>query len=291
MVKRFAEQMRSGAVFPAIVVNDHGELVDGNTRCAAARRNGRETVAAYICSGLSPLQARSLSVELNQSHGLSMTGDELRAFVLGAVQEGQSLDTRSCARMTGVTPSTLSRWVAAAQFRVRAERCGIPPSNTAVLSESARAALQVARLRSVFVEATDLAIAARVPAAQLMRMMAEANSAPSEGEALRIVATERQSRVQDIEAIAQGFKAEAKRRNRHSVTHMRALLKDDIDTILDVAPDRHHETFEALSKLQRHLNAILVEATRRWRLSEVEMGTGASLQHPRHDPVGAGAHG
>ena len=91
---RYAEQMRNDAVFPGIVVNDAGELVDGNTRLAATERLKRGTIAAYVCSDLTPLIARALSVELNQSHGESMTPAEIRAFVIGAVREGQTLDLR-----------------------------------------------------------------------------------------------------------------------------------------------------------------------------------------------------
>ena len=49
MVARFAEQMRAGAVFPAIVVNESLEMVDGNTRRLASHKNGRKTLAAYVC--------------------------------------------------------------------------------------------------------------------------------------------------------------------------------------------------------------------------------------------------
>ena len=87
--------MKAGAIFPAIVVNDRYEIVDGNSRWMAAQRNRRETIAAYVCSDLSALQARSLSVELNQSHGLSMTDEEIRAFVTSAVEEGQVLDAKA----------------------------------------------------------------------------------------------------------------------------------------------------------------------------------------------------
>src|ERR1700733_9379053 len=109
-VDRYAEQMKAGAIFPAIVVNDRHEIVDGNSRWMASQRNKRDTIAAYVCSDLSALQARSLSVELNQSHGLSMTDEELRAFVPGAVEEGQVLDARAYSRITGAKASTLGRW-------------------------------------------------------------------------------------------------------------------------------------------------------------------------------------
>ena len=83
MVDRYAEQMKAGAVFPAIVVNDRHETggrqhaLDGCSRNKSSRQSPRMSVI-----GLSAIQARSLSVELNQSHGLSMTEDEIRAFVI-----------------------------------------------------------------------------------------------------------------------------------------------------------------------------------------------------------------
>ena len=42
MVERYAEQMKGGAIFPAIVVNDRYEIVDGNTRWMAVRRNRKD---------------------------------------------------------------------------------------------------------------------------------------------------------------------------------------------------------------------------------------------------------
>jgi len=266
MVKRFAEQMRAGAVFPAIVVNDRRELVDGNTRRAAALKNGYETIAAYICSDLSALQARSLSVELNQSHGLSMTDDEIHAFVASAVQEGQLLDTQSYARMTGITASTLSRWVAGEQFQMRAEREGIEPRDAATLSESAQAALQVARLKSVFLEVTALALAARMPATQLKKLITKANDAPSEAEALAVVAGERDERLDDIKAIAAGFHAIKPKRSR-STLHVNGLLRCRVEELLDVAPDNQHATFLRLRALQDHINAAVEQARSLWDLS------------------------
>jgi hypothetical protein len=175
MVDRYAEQMKGGAIFPAIVVNDRHELVDGNTRWMAAQRNNKETIPAYVCADLSALQARSLSVELNQSHGLSMTEDEIHAFVTSAVEEGQVLDTKAYSRMTGVKASALGRWVAAKHFEMRAARDGVKADRFEGLSDSVRAALHVTKLRAVFLKVTALAIEAGVPAAQLKAIIAEAN--------------------------------------------------------------------------------------------------------------------
>src|SRR5437868_6957528 len=65
-VAKYATAMKHGAAFPAIVLNSARELIDGNTRRAAALKNGNDTFAAYVIHGTTPLENRSLSVELNQ---------------------------------------------------------------------------------------------------------------------------------------------------------------------------------------------------------------------------------
>ena len=198
MVARYAAQMKAGAIFPAIVVNGQHELIDGNTRWTAAQANDRQTIAAYICSGLTALQARSLSVELNQSHGLSMTEGEIRAFLTNAVQEGQVLDPRAYSRMTGVKVSTIARWVAAKHFEIRAADQSVETLDLECLSTSVRAALNVAKLTAVFQAVTTLAIDARVPAAQLKPIIAQANAAPSEAQALAVIAAAYEARSDEV---------------------------------------------------------------------------------------------
>src|SRR3954453_14803470 len=47
-VSKYAVAMKHGATFPAIVLNDRLERIDGNTRLEAHIKNGEETIAAYI---------------------------------------------------------------------------------------------------------------------------------------------------------------------------------------------------------------------------------------------------
>jgi hypothetical protein len=269
MVDRYAEQMKAGAVFPAIVVNDRYELVDGNTRWTAAQRNKCKVMAAYVCADLSALQARSLSVELNQSHGLSMTEDEIHAFVVNAVQDGQVLDTKAHARITGTKASTLARWVAATHFRMRAEREAIPSEDVASLSASVQAALHVAKLKSVFMAMTSLAVDAKVPAAQLKTVITEANSATSEAAALTVVAAARAARSEDIKAIAAGFRP-ASRRSTGSAPHIGGLLRFDVEDLLDVAPERQSDMFARLCTLRERLEAVVQRAAATWNLPEAQ---------------------
>lgn len=268
MVDRYAEQMKGGAVFPAIVVNDRHELVDGNTRWVAARRIKRQTIPAYVCSDLSALQARSLSVELNQSHGLSMTEEEIRAFVTSAVDDGHVLDAKAYSRMTGVKASTLARWVAAKHFDMRATRAGIASQRLEGLSDSVRAALHVAKLKSVFLEVTTLAIEARVPASELKAIITEANAATSETAARDVVTCAREMRSDDIKAIAAGLKT-ARRRSAGSALHIGGLLRFEVADLLDVAPEKQGEMFERMSLVQERLQAALAQASLAWNLHAV----------------------
>lgn len=277
MVDRYAEQMKAGAVFPAIVVNDQHELVDGNTRWMATRLNKRLTIAAYVCSDLSALQARSLSVELNQSHGLSMTEEEIHAFVTSAVEEGHVLDAKAYSRMTGVKASTLARWVAAKHFDIRAARGGIAPQRLEGLSDSVRAALHVAKLSAVFLEITVLAIEARVPASQLKAIITEANAAPSEATALDVVARARDVRSDEVKATAAGFK-NARRRGTGSALHIGGLLRFDVADLLDIAPEKQSLMFERMSLLEQRLAAALARASVEWNLDEVEGSDGNAIR-------------
>ncbi|MGH8239829.1 MAG: ParB N-terminal domain-containing protein, partial [Steroidobacteraceae bacterium] len=270
LVTRYAQQMKAGAVFPAIVVNERSELIDGNTRRRAALKAGRSTIPTYICRDLTPLQARALSVELNQANGLPMDEKELHAYVRSVVLEGQTLDTKTCARITGVRPSKLERWMAQAQFEQRARQCGVPDSDIALLSESAQAALNGVRLVPVLIEATAVAAAARMPLSAVRRLVSQINAATSEPAALEVVAGERAARADDIRAIASGFVAR-RRVGQRSAMHIAALLKFEVDDLLAVTPESREQTLTRLRDLRDHADRAITTATTRWSLDELPL--------------------
>lgn len=265
-VAKYAVAMKHGAVFPAIVLNDRLERIDGNTRLEARLKNGDQTTPAYICHGLTPLEARSLSVELNQSNGLAMTEDEIRRFIDGAVLEGQHADIRSLSRMTGVSDTKIARWIAETQFTARAEREGIDERHVNVLPPSTRAALYPIRLAAVFRAITQLAAEARMPAAEVKRVVGQANGATSESDALAIVAAERDARIEEIRAVASGFSPRDNRRSKGSAQHIGGLVRFEVEDLLDVAPERQFETFQRLRLLRDRLNEVVRRAEREWDL-------------------------
>lgn len=270
MVTRYAQQMKAGAVFPAIVVNERGELIDGNTRRHAALKAGRSSIPAYICRDLTRLQARALSVELNQANGLAMDEKELHAYVRSAVLEGQTLDTKTCARITGVQPSKLERWKAQAQFEQRAKQVGIRDADVALLRDGVQAALNSIRLVPVLKEAAAVSAAARMPVAAVRSMVTRINAATSEAAALAVVAEERAARADDIRAIASGFAAR-RRVSHRSRMHIAALLKFSVDDLLEVPPEGREETIARLRELREHAERALSAASARWQLEAGEL--------------------
>ncbi len=263
MVTRYAQQMKAGAVFPAIVVNERGELIDGNTRRQAAKRVGRSTIPAYICRELTPLQARSLSIELNQANGLPMDEKEIHEYVRSAMREGQMLDTKMFARITGLRPANLERWKAQAQFEQRAKRCGIRDVDVAALSEGVQAALNGIRLTPVLIEATSLAVAARMSASSVRAMVTQIKAAASEEDALAVVAAESDARADDLRSIASGFAARQRVAHR-SAMHVAALLKVPVVDLLSVAPVKRRDLVRRLRALRDHLDEALATAAVRW---------------------------
>ena len=263
-VSKYATAMKHGATFPAIVVNENSEKIDGNTRVEARVKSGSDTIAAYIVFGVSPLDARSLSVELNQSNGLAMTDQEIRNFIAGAISEGQHPEVRALARMTGVRELKINRWIAETQFIDRATQAGIADRYVSALPPSSRAALNAIRLSAVFNAVTVLAAEAKLPTSLIKRLVTQVNAASSEQEALKIVESERETHADEIRAVASGFSPRDNRRSKGSAQHIGGLMRFQIDDLLDVAPVKQYETFTRLKELRDRLEAVVDRAEREW---------------------------
>jgi hypothetical protein len=264
-VTKYATAMKHGATFPAIVVNEHLEKIDGNTRLEARKRNGADTIAAYIVYGVTALDARSLSVELNQSNGLAMTEVEIRNFIRGAISEGQHPEVRTLARMTGVRELKIHRWIAETLFLNRARQAGITDLHLGVLPPSTRAALNSVRLDAVFKGLTMLAAEAKLSAAEVKRLVTQVNGASSEEEARHVVDVERNARADEIRAIAAGFSPT--RRSKGSAQHIGGLMRFEVEDLLDVAPEKQYETFTRLKELRDRLDLVVSRAQRDWNLT------------------------
>jgi hypothetical protein len=123
-VEQYALQMANGAIFPPIVLaaNDKA-IIDGNTRVAAARKNGYKTFPAYLVKPADAAMARVIGSSLNQSGGLRLSGDELQEAAAAFLE--RRFSDAEIARCLGRT----AEW--ARKFRKRAEfdeRAGSHPT-------------------------------------------------------------------------------------------------------------------------------------------------------------------
>lgn len=257
LVDTYAVQMRQGAVFPAIVVTESFEVVDGNTRLAAATKCRATSIPAYVCAAMSALEIRSLSIELNQIHGQRMTAEEIRNFVVGCVRSGVAVDPATCARITGAKASAIARWVTIEQCRARAAAQGLSIDG---MSDAAIVVVATARLDRVFVELAAAATNGRASASRLRAIASEANSAASEAEAVAVVARENATTLLSEDPGASA------RRSHGSALHVGGLLRFDVDDLLDVAPDKQSETYAGLCMVRDLLDAAVAAAESEWRL-------------------------
>ena len=87
-VKRFAEQMKQGAVFPPEIIWSNGYenygLIDGNTRIAGKRALNWPSTSAYIVECADAAEAVFVSALFNATNGQELTKDELTRAVLQA---------------------------------------------------------------------------------------------------------------------------------------------------------------------------------------------------------------
>lgn len=215
---------------------------------------------------LSPGMARSRpSPGGPQGPSGGLSHGDARRLLHRALREGAGITPDTYAVAAGARPSTVARWIAAERFSIRAERAEVDPSVIRALSDTVRAVLQSASLDLVMRAAAELGAAARVPAAEMKKIVRDANRARSEEDALAVVARARADRSPEIRALVCGLKAPA-RRSLGSAGHVNALLRYSKNDLLDVAPSYHSETYMSLSRLHDRLGEVLAEAHNLWDL-------------------------
>jgi len=175
--------------------------------------------------------------------------------------------------MTGTKPRTLARWIAAHSFRLRAAREGFPDEAIAQLRESVQVVLNAARLKAVFIEATRLAIDARIKAQVVQTIVRDATNALSEAAALEVIASARADRAEDIKNLAAGFQP-AKRKSSGSEAFIGGLLTFQPADLVDVAPERQQDALARMRILHERLGLAIEQAAVAW--SGNSNGTGPS---------------
>ena len=106
-----------------------------------------------------------------------------------------------------------------------------------------------------------------MPAAEVKKVVAQANAAASESDALAIIAAERDARVEEIRAVGSGFSPRDNRRSKGSAQHIGGLTRFEVEDLLDVAPEKQFETFQRLRLLRDRLEEVVRRAEREWDLT------------------------
>lgn len=106
-----------------------------------------------------------------------------------------------------------------------------------------------------------------MPAAEVKKVVAQANAASSESDALAVVDAERDARVDEIRSVASGFSPRDNRRSKGSAQHIGGLARFEVEDLLDVAPEKQFETYQRMRDLCDRLNQVVVRAEQEWDLT------------------------
>jgi len=188
-VQEYATQMRSGALFPPIVLMKPNILVDGNTRLGAANAIGRETFPAYVVDVPTVDFAKSVAGALNQLNGRRLDSAEAQRVALTMLQELKFSDDQ-IASYVGRSSQMVRTWRRQAETETRAKRLGLAEQLENVSKN------QQDRIASIghdapFAEVVKLLAEAKVPNGELRSIVQDITKAPSEADELERVARAR----------------------------------------------------------------------------------------------------
>lgn len=188
VVDRYADDMRQGDTFPAVIVTPHDDavaLLGGNHRHAGAVKANRATLAAYVVTGNEQALLR-VRVEDNRNHGLPTTEAERTDHGLALIGAGYSQAEAS--RIVGISAKKLSEAAILRAVSDRAEALGVD-GGFHRLSRFCRLSLARIDNDDVFSAAGDLVTATSMPIGAV-RTLVDASLAVEPAEALRLIATE-----------------------------------------------------------------------------------------------------
>ena len=188
-VQEYATQMRSGALFPPIVLMKPNILVDGNTRLGAAKAIERVTFAAYVIDVPTVDFAKSVAGALNQLNGRRLDAAEAQRVALTMLQELKFNDDQIAAYV-GRSSQMVRTWRRQAETEARAKRLGLEEQLQTVSKN------QQDRIASIghdapFAEVVKLLSESKVPNGELRSIVQDIVKASSEADELDRVAKAR----------------------------------------------------------------------------------------------------
>lgn len=267
LVEQYAVGMKRGDIFPALVIEDGGRIVDGNTRHAALREADRDATPAYIIGRIDRAVRTLLAAELNQMNGARLTDTEQRLLAVQLRTQGMSINDIS-ARLKRSTKS-VTTWLRERDFARRCEALGIPEQALAI---RAKALLVGLKNDAVFIETLKLVHDAQLSVEGLKPVLTALESCRSEREELDEVAAQRLALADDIQRISVGLKQKRRRNRAGKLTPppattgwnmVKGLLHISVPDLTDVSDDDARIMVGGYRKLVDHAGAVAAELGRR----------------------------
>ncbi len=188
-VQEYATQMRSGAMFPPIVLMQPNILVDGNTRLGAASAIGRERFPAYVIDVPTVDFAKSVAGALNQLNGRRLDAAEAQRVALTMQQELKFNDDQIAAYV-GRSSQMVRTWRRQAETEARARRLGLAEQLENV-SKNQQDRIASINHDAPFAEVVRLLSESKVPNTEVRAIVQDIVKAPSEADELERVARAR----------------------------------------------------------------------------------------------------
>jgi ParB-like chromosome segregation protein Spo0J len=244
-VERYSTQMRSGAVFPALVLHesaDSSTVVDGHTRIVAAKKERRSTFAAYVLSGQTSISLRVLGVMLNQRNGKALADTDVARSVREFIRDGMS--SERIAFYTGYSRTTIDRMIQALNFDDRTAALGIEiPDKSLKQTAKATLAREIPH-EPVFAEAVKLSRDAGLVGTDIAQITTAVKQAKSDAEALSFIAGERERRADQIVAHQQGRTQPRPSFVQQWRMHAAPIVRLRPEDVIDTNPDRRADSIE-----------------------------------------------
>ena len=188
-VQEYATQMRSGALFPPIVLMKPNILVDGNTRLGAAQEVELESLPAYVIDVPTVDFAKSVAGALNQLNGRRLDAAEAQRVALTMLQELRFNDDQIAAYV-GRSSQMVRTWRRQAETEARARRLGLA-GQLETVSRNQQDRIASISHDAPFAEVVKLLSESKVPNGELRAIVQDIIKAPSEADELERVARAR----------------------------------------------------------------------------------------------------
>jgi len=182
-VEEYATQMRGGALFPPMILNQKGRMIDGNTRLSAAQRIGEDTFPAYLVKLPRLDFGPMIGAAINQMGGKRLTPEEALAAAEKMMKEGYA--DEAIARALGRSTSMVRNYRRERRYVEAAKRVEL---GDVKITRGAQRHLAGITHDEPFKRAATLTAAAKVAPKDVQEMVAKVADARSEREELEVIA-------------------------------------------------------------------------------------------------------